>query len=266
MKHWLIIILLLFLKLGLSFSQKKSDKEFTALVNQKIELEIKKLQYFDDFINKFSFDSIFQKSRIIFPLIIINDGKTDSITKSRWIYKNYFIRGENELLGIKLYNDSTFSSDDSVFRQDKRDLIFLDMLNNKVNINRFTKNNRFWFLAEIENRQISNKDGFIKFLIKFINDSAYQLTSINFPLQHKYIDTNGDDFPIIKDKIEMNKWVYLSYLKNIINDKQSIEIYNEESNLKLMIIYGLDCGIHDEFLFKFDNGKWKLIAFNELSM
>jgi hypothetical protein len=262
-----VVSILLSMIFFVSFSQDKvQDKaKIDYLIKLKTEDLIKKYQFFDDFIQKFSSDSDFQLKRVIFPLIYKQINNVDTINRNNWIYKKIYYCQVYEATAIKIYCDSLFSSKDSVYANDYRDIVYIDKKHNLKKYG-FVKNNRFWFLSDIEQRELTKQDDFIDYLLNLSNDSISQINCIDFPIFHRYIDKESEDFPYIDEFITKDKWNYNPNLFKFIDTEIPLELYKCNSDYRLFIYYGLNNGIHDEYLFKKINGKWKLIGIYDLSM
>lgn len=103
-------------------------------------------------------------------------------------------------------------------------------------------------------------ENFEVFFNRFIIDSTFQISRINFPIKTIQLDTEN----LKEDTLEFNQ---SNYHFNKI-DKQS-KYYKIEkviaSDSAKVSLKGIDNGIYLEFFFSKKNGNWKLNTWNDSS-
>jgi hypothetical protein len=112
----------------------------------------------------------------------------------------------------------------------------------------------------ISTNSLSEKK-FVDFLMKFSKDSIYQKEHILFPLEDYSLD---DDYQIISEKIEKEKWNHF----NLIEEIESLLFLtniDSISNFRNIYYRGSDNGILIKLTFKRVNNEWFLVKTEDYS-
>lgn len=114
----------------------------------------------------------------------------------------------------------------------------------------------------IENKDFNNLDeDFNAFLLKFNQDSIFQMSRINFPLKVKEADSDND-YKTIERVINKKDFAKLDF--TLPKDAQTREFDKFTQKIKLtknnatIEVRGIDNGIHSDVIFEKVNGKWNL--------
>lgn len=106
----------------------------------------------------------------------------------------------------------------------------------------------------------ASSESFEKFFIKFSNDSLFQVSRINFPIN--VVEFNSEK--IIEETIELNRENY--YFQNI---RKNSKDYTIEKKIKqfdaTVYLKGIEKGIYMELFFEKKNGHWFLKTWNNFS-
>jgi hypothetical protein len=115
--------------------------------------------------------------------------------------------------------------------------------------------------ANVKDKSVQKDLSFENFLETFSKDSIFQVTRVHFPLECQSID--------IDDKVEIvtikeSEWKHIDFLQDTsayLNDTDKFKplIEKSKSDTVNYTREGIDNGIHIEYTFIKEKGKWYLV-------
>jgi len=215
-------------------------------------------ELFDDFFFNFAANKKLQLTRIIFPLTVNKNDKTESIEKKSWSNERFFMRqGYYTLLfdndeQMKLMKDTSVNQAVVEKIQLKKNLV-KDYVFNRIR--------GAWMLREINEMPIEKNvnASFLTFYQKFVSDMSFQVKSLNKTVSFVGPDPD-DDFNTMEGIITPDTWeAFAPQLpaKTIYN-----VIYGQmkpADNEKIFIMRGIANGLEMELRFKKVGGRWLLM-------
>jgi len=212
-------------------------------------------ELFDDFFFNFAANKKLQLTRIIFPLTVNKNDKTESIEKKSWSNERFFMRqGYYTLLfdndeQMKLMKDTSVNQAVVEKIQLKKNLV-KDYVFNRIR--------GAWMLREINEMPIEKNvnASFLTFYQKFVSDMSFQVKSLNKTVSFVGPDPD-DDFNTMEGIITPDTWeAFAPQLpaKTIYN-----VIYGQmkpADNEKIFIMRGIANGLEMELRFKKVGGRW----------
>ena len=219
-------------------------------------------ELFDDFIFNFAANRKLQYSRIQFPLPVTKYGKNSEITEKSWRMERFFMMQDY----YTLIFDSKRQMDivkDTTINHVVVEKIYLNsnMLKQYV----FERISGQWKLTRLNVNRMreSNNSSFLSFYKEFVTDSAFQIKSINNPLEFSGPDPD-DEFNTMTGFLAPEQW--LSFAPELPGRLIYNILYGQkykESNKKIFVIRGIANGLETELTFERKNGNWML---TQLSM
>ena len=227
----------------------ESEESISDGINPKVNFMI--------FFSNFMWDKEFQKERIVFP-IFVNQHKIES--KNEWKYipfytsKNYLpiLQADTSYYFEKYISDSLLK------------MSILSFKNQKTDNYDFKNTQEGWKLVEVNVQPIDSlKDiGFINFLKQFSADSVFQTQHIVFPLANYHFDYESD-YEILYDSLSLKEWRYLK-IDSGLEGMLTLNI-NENSNYRVILLNGVENGIHVKYTFMKFKKTWRLIKSEDYS-
>ena len=214
-------------------------------------------ELFDDFFFNFIVNKKMQKSRIKFPLPVVDGDKKEMIAKEEWKMDHFFMNQGYYTLIFDNHKQLNLLKDTSVSHVTV-EKIYLDKKRVKQYV--FGRENGLWQLNSIKLTDTYNvkNASFIDFYQKFANDTAFQIQHLCNPVAFTGPDPD-DDFQQMEGVITPDTWLAVS---PEIPVKMSYNIvYGQnytESNRKIFLIRGIANGLEIEMVFKRIGGKWML--------
>ena len=217
--------------------------------------------YFDDFFFLFSRSLNAQTSRIKFPLLVVTDGKTDTIDQKHWHMERFFMeQGYYTLIldnreQLELMKDTTLSH--AVVEK-------IDLINKRVRQFVFDRLNGCWVMTQLNNCALEDihHAAFLAFYERFATDNDFQMRSLNSSLQFSGPDAD-DDFNTITGQIDASQWsafkpslIPHGVIYNITYGKPA-----KEGKDKIFLIRGIANGLEMDMHFSLKHGEWKLMKF-----
>ena len=254
---YIIISTLLVISCG---SQK--TKETTQQQNDSSILGTKNVATVDtlfmDFFEEFMWNKEFQKSRIVFPY-----KQDNKIISSLQYWKHLPFYTESEFIPI-LNSDTVILLDKDV-KTNSIGLFIVNFKEKDVTNYNFKRIEDKWFLLSSENLPIKNVPDFefIDFLIKFSNDSVFQINHTVFPLPESYSDSEND-YETVKTNIELNDWKHIE-LVDFANRLLVLSDIDKNNKYRNIFYRGVENGIWVKFTFERINENWKLIKLEDYS-
>ena len=216
-------------------------------------------ELFDDFIFNFAANRKLQRRRIHFPLGVYKDGKIDrQIQKHEWKMEHFFMQQDFYTLIFDNKKQMNLVKDTAVSRVVIEKIFFNTKM---VEQFRFNRINGQWMLTSINYKPMyQNKNAsFLKFYREFVTDSAFQLRSVQDPLNFSGPDPE-DDFSTMTGTLAPEQWPMFApklpydMIYNIIYGQEYTE-----NNQKIFVIRGIANGLETELTFKRLDGMWKLV-------
>jgi hypothetical protein len=152
---------------------------------------------------------------------------------------------------------------------------FLILLLISTSISCTNSNNKTFALDDKQTNVVSNKnaealthpipsnvdENFKIFITYFSNDSAFQLSRIQFPLKVKELD---DDFELAERTIQSINFRRMNFGRDklVNNYSQNIKVKGEKAVIE---IRGIENGITADYYFENINGKWFLTTWTNSS-
>ena len=215
-------------------------------------------ELFDDFFFNFAANRKLQMKRIMFPLPIVNGSDTTFVPKKRWKMEHFFMHQDfytlifDNLRQMNVVKDTTIGH----------------VVVERINLPRrhvrqyvFNRMNGQWMMTTVVNTNMHNNQNasFLSFYQKFVNDTTFQVASINDPLEFTGPNPD-DDFGSMEGILAPEQW--LSFAPELPNSTIYNILYGQkysESNQKIFVIRGIANGLETELTFRRKNGQWKLM-------
>ena len=213
-------------------------------------------QLFDDFFFNFIANRKLQRSRIKFPLPVVNGGKTSELTRSQW-KTDHFFRPQGY---YTLIFDNEKQAD--LAKSTKLDTVIVEKINLKQGLVEqycFDHQDGRWEMNKIKNIGFSQNHNasFLKFLQKFLaNDGR---GSIKEPLSYYGPDPNGEETSKVNTTIPASEWsTFLPEVPgNIIYNILYGQKY-DKSKKKILVFRGLSNGVETQLEFRQRGNDWRL--------
>ena len=215
-------------------------------------------ELFDDFFFNFAANRKLQMKRIVFPLPVVNGSDTTFVPKKRWKMEHFFMHQDfytlifDNLRQMNVVKDTTIGH----------------VVVERINLPRrhvrqyvFDRMSGQWMMTTVVNTTMHNNQNasFLSFYHKFVNDTTFQVASINDPLEFTGPNPD-DDFGSMEGILAPEQW--LSFAPELPNSTIYNILYGQkysESNQKIFVIRGIANGLETELTFRRKNGQWKLM-------
>lgn len=243
-------------------SMPKQDSEMVADTMEQIiaETPMPKAadELFDDFFFNFAANKKLQKERILFPLKIVNGKDTMYLSKSNWKMNNFFMHQDFYTLIFDNQKQKNLVKDTTI------ENVVVERINlpkHTIKQYVFKRLRGQWVMIEQVNTSLRNSKNasFLNFYQKFVNDTTFQVNSINDVLDFSGPNPD-DDFGTMTGILAPEQW--LSFAPELPNTIIYNILYGQkysESNQKIFVIRGIANGIETELTFRRVRGKWKLM-------
>lgn len=219
-------------------------------------------ELFDDFIFNFAANRKLQYSRIQFPLSVTKFGKKSEMTEKSWRMERFFMTQDYYTLIFDSKRQMSIVKDTTINH------VVVEKIYLNTNILKQYVFNRLqgqWKLTglNVDRLKASNNSSFLKFYKAFVADSAFQVKSINDPLQFSGPDPD-DEFKTMTGFLAPEQWPSFApelpgrLLYNILYGQKYAE-----SSRKIFVMRGIANGLETELTFERKRDHWKLI---QLSM
>lgn len=215
-------------------------------------------ELFDDFIFNFAANRKLQMKRIKFPLPVVGNGKVKHLTPKQWKMEHFFMRQDFYTLIFDNQKQMDVVKDTSISHV-VVEKIYLNR--NHVKQYVFDRINGQWMMVEVANTSLktSMNNSFLHFYNKFVNDTAFQVASINDPLTFSGPDPDND-FETMTGVLVPEQWP--SFAPELPKGMIYNILYGQKysrSRQKIFVIRGIANGLETELTFRRRNGKWKLM-------
>lgn len=215
-------------------------------------------ELFDDFIFNFAANRKLQMKRIVFPLAVVTRGDTARISEKRWKMEHFFMHQDFYTLIFDNARQMNVVKDTTI------DNVVVEKINlrkQRVKQYMFKRLRGQWMMTAVVDEGLakSKNASFLKFYHRFVNDSAFQVHSINDPLDFTGPNPD-DDFSNMSGILAPEQWPSFApdLPKNMIYNILYGQKY-AESNQKIFVIRGIANGLETELTFRKKNGQWKLM-------
>ena len=215
-------------------------------------------ELFDDFFFNFASSRKVQKSRIDFPLPVVQDSKTTSIRIEEWKHDYFFMH--NAVYTIIFDNNRQMSApqDTSV---NKATVEQIDLKAQTIKQYHFSRKKGEWRMNSIEVSGYENHPNasFLSFYNQFTTDSLFQIRSIADPLEFSGPDPD-DELSQMEGMLMPEQWSSFApplpsgTIYNIVYGSQ-----NAGSNQKILLMQGIANGFLTELVFQKKAGQWQLV-------
>lgn len=215
-------------------------------------------ELFDDFIFNFAGNRKQQLRRILFPLPVVKDGHTVSMSKNSWKIDHFFMEQGFYTLILDDRKQMDLPKDTSI-NHVTMERINLD--NSEVEQYHFDRTTGKWMLTSIHKNKVEDNDNssFLTFYHRFVTDSVFQMQSLN-----DFVTFSGpnpdDDFEELVGEITPEQWPAFAPI-----DLPSGTIYNiiygekkVSGSQKIFMLRGISNGQEMEMTFKKSGSQWKL--------
>jgi len=223
--------------------------------------------HFFDFIYAFATDSMFQRSRIVFPLPYYHLDQALRIEAADWEVDPLFFD--------QLYYTLLFDHEEEMeLAEDEEEQTSVQvewwlLESRQVKRYYFERKEGIWILEAINVRPVEEdtRENFGDFFVRFATDSVFQSQRIRQPLTFVTADPD-DDFSILETTLDPDQWFAFrpplptQRLSNI-NYGQHNE---DRSATKIVALKGIGNGFSNILYFKRRRGEWELYKFEDASM
>lgn len=215
-------------------------------------------ELFDDFFFNFAANRKLQMSRIKFPLPVVTGNDSALVQKKRWKMDHFFMHQDFYTLIFDNMKQMDVVKDTTIGH------VVVERINlHRHNVRQyvFERIRGQWMMTRVVNESLSKSKNasFLNFYSKFVADTAFQVRSINDPLDFTGPNPD-DDFSTMSGILAPEQW--LSFAPEL----PSSTIYNilygqkySESNQKIFVIRGIANGLETELTFRRKGGHWKLM-------
>lgn len=220
-------------------------------------------ELFDDFIFNFDQSNRLQRSRIRFPLTVVDaDGSRSSIERQEWHHRYVFLHQD---VCTAFWNNSSQMGlpQDTTITHARLEHIFLH--SRQVEAYLFDRDTMSgeWFLSEeqITNFEHSPLASFLDFYQRFATDSVYQREHLANTLRFRTMDEESD-YEVIEGTIDAEQWS--AFAPELPQDVIVCVNYGQSlSNPShvLMQMRGISNGLQNMLRFQCDDGRWRLTEF-----
>lgn len=214
-------------------------------------------ELFDDFFFNFAANRKLQSKRIVFPLPVITGEKKVYISKKEWRMDHFFMNHDFYTLIFDNQRQMEVVKDTSISN------VVVERINlPKYSVKQYIFNRQqgLWMLTSIRNESLANSKNasFLRFYQKFVNDTTFQVASVNDPLEFTGPSPDSD-FETMSGILAPEQW--LSFAPELPNNIIYNILYGQKyttSNQKIFVIRGIANGIETELTFRRKDGNWKL--------
>ncbi len=220
-------------------------------------------ELFDDFIFNFDQSNRLQRSRIRFPLTIVeSDGSRTSISRGEWHHRYVFLQQEVCTAFWNTTSQMALPQDTSIVNA-RLEHIFLHSRQVEAYLfNRDTISGE-WYLSEeqITSFEHSPLASFLDFYQRFATDSIFQRQHLAQTLKFRTTDEESD-YEVIEGTIDAEQWT--EFAPELPQDVLVCINYGQtytNPNRVLMQMRGISNGLQNMLRFQCDDGRWRLTEF-----
>lgn len=215
-------------------------------------------ELFDDFIFNFAANRKLQYSRIKFPVPVNKFGRISELTAKTWRMEHFFMKQDYYTLIFDSQRQMNVVKDTTVNH------VVVEKINLAKSVVKqyvFDRMHGQWMLTAVDYKVLgeSNNSSFLKFYKAFAADSAYQVRSVNDPLQFSGPDPD-DEFSTMTGILAPEQWP--SFAPELPRRQIYNILYGQkygESSRKIFVMRGISNGLETELTFERKRGKWMLV-------
>lgn len=215
-------------------------------------------ELFDDFFFTCAASRKVQNSRTLFPLKVMEYGKTSVIEKQQWKVEHFFMKqGYYTLIfnGMRQLNSMKDTTVNNVIVER------INMVKSVVKQWHFLRSNGQWKLTDIKVMPLKEHAdaAFLSFYQKFSSNAEFQQASLAETVTFTGPDPE-DDFSTMTGEILPEQWPMFApqlptgTIYNIVYGVQE----KTSSSIRYFLIRGIANGLQTDLTFMKTNGKWKL--------
>lgn len=215
-------------------------------------------ELFDDFFFTYAASRKVQNSRTLFPLKVMEYGKTSVIEKQQWKVEHFFMKqGYYTLIfnGMRQLNSMKDTTVNNVIVER------INMVKSVVKQWHFLRSNGQWKLTDIKVMPLKEHAdaAFLSFYQKFSSNAEFQQASLAETVTFTGPDPE-DDFSTMTGEILPEQWPMFApqlptgTIYNIVYGVQE----KTSSSIRYFLIRGIANGLQTDLTFMKTNGKWKL--------
>lgn len=210
------------------------------------------------FFERFMWDQEFQVSRFRFPYI---HGSKQITSPQKWEHIAFYTQNKY----IPMLNSDTLRIFNKDIATTSIEMAIINFNDKSAISYNFKKIMDKWHLLSAEDLAFKHIPDieFIEFLIKYSNDSVFQVHHTLFTFTESYIDPDKD-YEVVKVSIELENWKHL----NILDDENKFMVLSNidiGSKYRNIFFRGVDNGIWVKYIFERINDNWKLIKIDDRS-
>lgn len=215
-------------------------------------------ELFDDFFFNFAANGKLQRKRIKFPLPVIRKDTT-FIKASAWETEHFFMHQDYYTLIFDNLRQMNVVKDTTIHHVIVEKIY---LKRNTVKQYLFDRVQGLWKMTAIkyEGMRKNRNASFLSFYSKFATDSAFQISSINDPLDFSG-PSSDDEFDTTSGFLAPEQW--LSFAPELPSGMIYNIQYDSErksgGNQRIFVIRGISNGLETELTFRKKEGKWMLI-------
>lgn len=214
-------------------------------------------ELFDDFFFNFAANRKLQMNRIKFPLPVVTGGDSVMVQKKRWKMDHFFMHQDFYTLIFDNMKQMNVVKDTTIGH------VVVERINlRKHHVRQYVFNRVLgqWIMTRVVNEPLakSKNASFLQFYSRFVADTAFQIRSINDPLDFTGPNPD-DDFSTMSGILAPEQWPSFapelphSVIYNILYGQKY-----SESNQKIFVIRGIANGLETDLTFRRKGGRWKL--------
>jgi len=248
---------------ALFLSCNSGSHQYEQSVKDSIEDEVMTTEMrvdisFFDFFEKFMWDKEFQISIVRFP---IQEFGNTIVTLEDWEHLPFYTE-ESYIPGL---SSDTLRLMDKDVEGESIILFRFDHKNSSADKFTFRKIDGNWHLLSVD--RISNEEvpdyEFVDHIIRFSNDSIFQVDHIVFPLSMSFADS-GNDYETAKERIEVEDWKFWKLIDDI-DGLMILSNIQTTSRFRNISFRGVENGIWSKYTFEKIDEKWMLIRLEDYS-
>ncbi len=223
-------------------------------------------ELFNDFIYNFASIPAVQKARIVFPLLLEQNGKKSYIDAAHWKHDYLYIHQKIYTLIFDKEKDMDLVNDTSIHSAQVQ---WIYPKTKSVKNYNFKRVRGMWLLESINICKMNNVEDetFLDFYNRFSTDSLFQAQRVCQPL--KFVTANPeDDFSMLDATIDVSQWFAFKpklpvvQMSNINYGQPN----SDTSDQKIVAFKGVSNGFSNVLYFRKNDGKWKLFKFEDISI
>ena len=219
-------------------------------------------ELFDDFLFNFASNKRLQMERILFPLVVNSEAKTDTLERDDWQMEHFFMHNEEYTL-IFDSEEQMMMQKDTAVNHAVVEKIFLDQ--GFVCQYRFDRKNGRWMLDSMQKQTMSQNPNasFLSFYRLFVTDSVFRQQSMKEEILFSGPDPDND-LEQMEGVITPEFWEAFApelphgIIYNIVYGE-----HHGHSHQKIFALRGIANGLEVELTFRKEHEKWILTKLSE---